>query len=91
MFRRKNLDELLCCETSPAISLFLPTHTAGREIRQDPIRLKNLTAEATARLRSAQWRRSEAHDLLAPIVSLITRRFLAPSRSSPGGIRGAGL
>ena len=46
MFSRKDLDELLDCESSPAISLFLPTHTVGREIRQDPIRLKNLTAEA---------------------------------------------
>jgi Bacterial archaeo-eukaryotic release factor family 3 len=71
MFRRQDLDELLHCEGSPAISLFLTTHTAGREIRQDPIRLKNLATEAARRLRSAKFRRNEADDLLAPIVSLI--------------------
>lgn len=51
-------------------SLFLPTHIARREIRQDRIRLKNLIPQAAARLRS-EWRRSEAHDLLAPVASLI--------------------
>jgi hypothetical protein len=33
MFLRK--DELLAIEAQPAASLYLPTHVAGREIRQD--------------------------------------------------------
>jgi Bacterial archaeo-eukaryotic release factor family 3 len=73
MFRRKDLDELVEWETPPAISLFLPTHIAGREIRQNPIRLRNLVTQAAARLRS-EWRRAEVDDLFAPVVSLIGNR-----------------
>ncbi|MEO0532062.1 MAG: hypothetical protein AAF266_16030 [Planctomycetota bacterium] len=32
------------------VSLYLPTHRAGKDIRQDPIRLKNRIADAEARL-----------------------------------------
>ena len=35
MFLRNDLDELLACEARPAVSIYLPTHKAGREIRQD--------------------------------------------------------
>lgn len=40
MFSRNDLDELVAMDARPAISIYLPTHVAGREIRQDPIRLK---------------------------------------------------
>jgi hypothetical protein len=33
-----------------SVSIYLPTHEAGSEIQQDPIRLKNLLAEAETRL-----------------------------------------
>jgi hypothetical protein len=69
MFLKKDLDDLLESEAQPAVSLYLPTHVAGREIRQDAIRLKNLTAQMAERLR-AEWRRSEADAFLAPAASL---------------------
>ena len=53
MFSRSGLDELLAIEVQPAVALYLPAHWAGREIRQDPIRLKNLLATAAER-RSAK-------------------------------------
>src|SRR5207249_3986383 len=70
MFIRKDLDELLASEAKPAVSLYLPTHVAGREIRQNAIRLKNLIAQTADRLH-ADWRRSEVDAFLAPAHSLV--------------------
>ena len=41
MISRSDLDELVAMDARPAVSIYLPTHVAGREIRKDPIRLKN--------------------------------------------------
>jgi hypothetical protein len=70
MFSHSDLDELVATEAQPAVSLYLPTHVAGREIRQDPIRLKNLLASAAERLATAH-RAAEIDDLLAPARRLI--------------------
>jgi Bacterial archaeo-eukaryotic release factor family 3 len=70
MFSRSDLDELVMAELQPAISLYLPTHVAGREIRQDPIRLKNLLSSAAERLASSR-RRPEVDALLAPAEALV--------------------
>src|SRR5205085_7810189 len=69
MFSRSDLDELVAVDNAPAVSLYLPTHVAGREIRQDPIRLKNLLSSAAERL-AATWRRPEIEELLEPAGSL---------------------
>jgi hypothetical protein len=61
---------LLAREAQPAVSLYLPTHVAGREIRQDGIRLKKLLAQTADRLH-AEWRRSETDAFLAPAASLV--------------------
>ena len=50
MFSRSDLDELVAMDARPAVSIYLPTHIAGREIPQDPIRLKNLLSSAEERL-----------------------------------------
>ena len=42
----EELRSVLADSQTPAISIFVPTHRAGQEIRQDPIRLKNLVKEA---------------------------------------------
>ena len=47
MFLRTDLDELLACDAQSAVSIYLPTHRAGREIRRDSIRLRNLLGPAT--------------------------------------------
>jgi hypothetical protein len=49
----------------------MPTHRGGREVRQDPIRLKNLLAEAEAQLVEAGLRRPEATELLGPALHLL--------------------
>jgi release factor family 3 len=70
MFLRNDLDELLACEAQPAVSIYLPTHKAGREIRQDSIRLRNLLGTAAARL-GADRRSPEVEALLAPARRLV--------------------
>jgi hypothetical protein len=49
----------------------MPTHRAGDEIRQDPIRLKNLLGQAEAQLLEAGAGRRKAEDLLAPARTLV--------------------
>jgi hypothetical protein len=70
MFLRNDLDELLACEARPAVSIYVPTHTAGREIRQDSIRLRNLLSEAAERLR-VERRGPEADALIEPARRLL--------------------
>jgi Bacterial archaeo-eukaryotic release factor family 3 len=70
MFTRSDLNELLAVDVQPAVSLYLPTHITGREIRQDPIRLKNLLSSAAERL-AAIWRRPQIEELLGPAESLV--------------------
>ncbi|MGD9613978.1 MAG: hypothetical protein AB7H90_06645 [Alphaproteobacteria bacterium] len=70
MFLRNDLDELLACDAQPAISVYLPTHKAGRETRQDPIRLRNLLSEAAERLR-ADRRGPEVDMLIEPARRLL--------------------
>jgi hypothetical protein len=38
MFLRHDLDQLLAFDKRPAVSLYFPTHPAGRDVRQDAIR-----------------------------------------------------
>jgi hypothetical protein len=70
MFSRSDLDELVAMDVRPAVSIYLPTHVAGREIRQDPIRLKNLLSSAAERL-SATWRKPEVEEFLGPAEALV--------------------
>ncbi|NCB01959.1 MAG: hypothetical protein EOM67_07300 [Spirochaetia bacterium] len=46
----EKLQEILSIRSAWCISLFMPTHRAGRETEQDPIRYKNLLSEAEERL-----------------------------------------
>ena len=75
MFTRTDLDTLLNHDEAPALSIFLPTHTAGRETRQDPIRLRNLMADATERLVGEGMRRPDADQLLEPVRRLVEDEF----------------
>ncbi len=70
MFSRSNLDELVAMDARPTVSTYLPTHVAGREIRQDPIRLKNLLSSAAERL-AVTCRRPKIEDFLGLAESLV--------------------
>ena len=71
MLTRKDFQELSTREAAPAVSIYLPTHVAGREIRQDPIRLRNLLAAAEKQLAEAGHRRPDVAALLAPAHALV--------------------
>ena len=70
MFSRSDLEELVKFEGQPAISIYLPTHLAGREVLQDTIRLKNLLSAAAERLMASR-RLPEINALLSPAQRLV--------------------
>ena len=71
MSTRSDLSTLMDAAPLLGVSIFLPTHVRGAEIRQDPIRLKNLVAEARRRLLAAGLSYRGADGLLAPAAALI--------------------
>lgn len=56
-----------------AVSIHLPTHEAGAEIQQDPIRLKNLLREAEDKLQAAKVDESTIKKILAEAFELLER------------------
>jgi hypothetical protein len=50
--RRTDLERLALQGAGPCVSLFLPTHRAGPEVQQAPIRLKNLLRQAIEALQA---------------------------------------
>lgn len=55
----------------PCISLFMPTHRAPTEKKEDRVRLKNLLHQAQALLVHRGLRTTEASDLLQPVRDLL--------------------
>ncbi len=53
------------------VSLFMPTHRAGRETEQDPIRFKNLLQEVDERLLAKGLRSPEVREILKPAQRLL--------------------
>ena len=66
-----DLSGLMSTAPQLGVSIFLPTQIRGREIRQAPIRLKNLMGEALDGLLSAGLSRAEADAFLAPAAALV--------------------
>lgn len=70
IFDRPDLESLLRTQAKPCVSIFLPTERAGREVQQNPIRLKNLIRDAEHRLqdlgvRSVDAITKPAHELVS--------------------------
>jgi len=65
------LRPLLTHRASHCVSIYMPTHRAGTEIKQDPIRLKNLLGRAEQALAEAGLSGSEAHQRLGPAYELV--------------------
>lgn len=55
----------------PCVSIYLPTHRAGAQIQQGPIRLKNLLRQAEGGLRSRGTAQDAIERILEPIRALI--------------------
>lgn len=65
-FGRRELDDLAQFQTGPCVSLYQPTHRASADIQQDPVRLRNLVAEARQELATLGRRPRDIDELLAP-------------------------
>ncbi len=66
----KELRQLIDHQTGPCVTLYMPTHVAGAEGQQDPVRLKNLLRQANAELVEMGIRNTDASQLLEPIWRL---------------------
>ena len=71
MFSRTDLTTLIEAAPNVAVSLYLPTHTQGRETRQNPIMLKNLLGQAADALAEGGVADREVEALLAPAAKLV--------------------
>jgi hypothetical protein len=71
MFSRQDLDGLIAIESDPVVSIYQPTHPAGREVRQDPIRFRRLLGQAREALERGGLRRAQADERLAPAARLL--------------------
>ena len=69
------LDELKALvrrDVGPCVSIFMPTHRAGFETRQDQIRFRNMLREAEEGLRALGLRSPQVRGLLKPARRLLT-------------------
>ena len=66
-----DIHQLIEVRSDWCVSIFMPTHSVGREQQQDPIRLKNLLSDAQARLMDSGMRRPDTQALLRPAVDLL--------------------
>ena len=75
MISKEQLAALAGVEAPPAVSIYLPTHEKAREVRQDPIRMRNALSIVTERLLGAGHRRPEVEELLKPAQALLDDEF----------------
>ena len=68
------LKSLIAQQGKWCVSLYMPTHPVGREQQQDPIRLKNLLAQAETNLLANGLRRPEVQKLMRPAEELLWNR-----------------
>lgn len=68
---QEDLDFVLGDHPGPCVSIFMPTHRQGTDIREDPIRFKNLVAEAEHQLEEMGQSASQIEELLKPLRPLI--------------------
>jgi hypothetical protein len=66
-----HLKDLSLQSAATAISIFMPTHRAGPDTRQDPIRFKNLVQDARQRLLDRGMGPRPVEALLAPVQRLV--------------------
>ncbi|MEO9200524.1 MAG: hypothetical protein ABI206_17390, partial [Antricoccus sp.] len=71
MFTRTDLATLSAQAPRLGASIFMPTHTRGAEIRQGPIRLKNLLNQVRDELSVIGLRKTETEAFLAPAQALV--------------------
>jgi len=71
LFSIDDLKTLLEVRRENCLSVFMPTHKAGTDTQQDPIRLRNLIREAEKELIEAGTSSGDRSRLLSPVSELI--------------------
>jgi hypothetical protein len=71
LLQKDELKTLIQKPEGPCVSIYMPTHRAFPDTKQDPIRFKNLLREAEERLKQAGFRSLEAKKLLKSAKTLI--------------------
>jgi hypothetical protein len=61
----RDMEALIEEREGPCVSIYLPTHPVGQEIQQDPVRLKNLLAQAREQLLELDVTPEAADEILA--------------------------
>lgn len=74
ILKRSDLQELIETNGEWHVSLYMPTERAGAEQQQNPIRLKNLMAEAEEKLLGYGVRRPDVEEMLRPAEELLSNR-----------------
>ncbi len=69
-FSTSDLRRLTTAPQGPCVSIFMPTHAAGRDGQQDVLRLKNLLSQAERGLVDQGLRAPEIKQLLEPVREL---------------------
>ena len=71
LLSRSQFEKLSQSARDCSLSIYLPTHVAGPEIQQDPIRLKNLLGEAEQQLQNAGMAKQSIGSMLASAYGLL--------------------
>ncbi len=74
VLKRTDLQQLVQTNREWHVSLYIPMHRAGNEQQQDPIRLKNLMAQAEKKLLDYEVRKPDVEELLRPVEDLLVAR-----------------
>lgn len=75
LLSRQELESLAHPRQHPCVSIYMPAHPAGPDIRQDPIRFKNLLKQARERLVETGFSAQEAEQYLQPAAELDRSEF----------------
>ena len=67
----QDIVKLVNQEEGTFISIYLPTFKSGVDIRQNPVKFKQLLREAEAKLYDLEWRKEEVETFLKPATQLI--------------------
>ena len=82
IFTRIELRELISENNEHCISIYIPTHRAGRETEQDRIRLKNMLKKAGDDLVARGLRSPDIREILKPAQQLLQEPFFWEHQSS---------
>jgi Bacterial archaeo-eukaryotic release factor family 6 len=75
LISREEIKTLIEQPKGNCVSIYMPTHPAGPEVRQNPIRFKNLIREAQTRLIDAGLEQEDAIALLEKSQEIDTQEF----------------